>query len=501
MSGNYEDASPNAGALIQSLRAFGYDICTAIADLIDNSITAFASNISVRFEWNNGDPWIAIIDDGHGMNESELFEAMRPGSKNPLEIRPDNDLGRFGLGLKTASFSQCRKLTVISKKKTDRVCARCWDLDVVTQTNEWRLLKEVSEIGEQLSSEYFNPISKGTIVLWEKIDRIIPDEKIDDEDYQKAFLDYARQVKEHIAIVYSSYMRGANKINFSINGSPIELWDPFMENNKFTTRQPVETLYVNGHEVVVQPFILPHMNKMTPEEYEKYAGRRGWADQQGFYVYRNNRLIIDGDWLINGMQKKEQYKLARIRIDIGNDLDGEWNIDVKKSAAAPPVSIRADIRRIAKAAQSASSRIYRNRGKIITRTHNGDKSFVWHQYTRNGKIGYKINTDHVLIREALNNDHDGVFKRALDLIEETIPVPSIISDYSENSEKMLKPYEGRKDSDINNALSSMFDLFIQLGYKPEEAISEIANTEPFMYEPENIAIFCEKKGIKYDGTK
>ena len=182
---DYELANPNAASLIQSLRAFGYDISTAIADLIDNSITANAREISIRFDWNSNDPFISIADDGHGMTECELFEAMKTGSKNPLEIRDERDLGRFGLGLKTASFSQCKRLTVASKTKESAVSVRCWDLDIVNETNEWILLKKVTNTADRIIAEYFSDKSNGTVVVWEKLDKIVPDECMNDAEYQR----------------------------------------------------------------------------------------------------------------------------------------------------------------------------------------------------------------------------------------------------------------------------------------------------------------------------
>ena len=213
---DYELASPNAASLMQSLRAFGYDISTAIADLIDNSISAQASIISINFEWNNGDPWISIADNGYGMTEPELFEAMKTGSKNPLDERSSDDLGRFGLGLKTASFSQCKRLTVATKKDNS-VFVRCWDLDIVTAENAWILLKSASVNAQKIIAEHFEKNANGTIVVWEKLDRIVPGTSINDEEYQNAFLSYARAVKDHIAVVFSAYMHGIKKVQFFLN--------------------------------------------------------------------------------------------------------------------------------------------------------------------------------------------------------------------------------------------------------------------------------------------
>lgn len=496
ISEDYEHASPNAASLMQSLRAFGYDISMAVADLIDNSITAQASSISINFEWNNGDPWIAIADNGYGMTELELFEAMKTGSRNPLDERSSDDLGRFGLGLKTASFSQCKRLTVATKKQEDRVYVRCWDLDVVTVENAWILLKSASPNARKLISEHFCKHANGTIVVWEKIDRIVPGTKINDEEYQHAFLSYARAVKDHIAVVFSAYMHGVKKVKLYLNDRLIPMWDPFMSDNSCTTRMPSESLYVNGYEVNVKPYILPHQSKLSVEEFNENAGLHGWNAQQGFYIYRNNRLIVAGDWLFPGMEKFEQYRLARIRVDIGNETDSEWNIDVRKSTAVPPVSIQKEMKRIATVAQRESSKIYRYRGKKLARTVKKEQCFVWHQNVRHGKLGYEINRNHPIIKKLLQSDVGSQIKQLINLIEETIPVPMIISDYSEKAREMLNPFEGKATDEFDEMIGILYEMYLSYGCSPFEAVENIASTEPYIYLPEKVAVFCEKEDIK-----
>lgn len=199
---------------------------------------------------------------------------------HPLDYRDEKDLGRFGLGLKTASFSQCKRLTVASKTTNTTLNIRCWDLDLVTENNEWVLLKRVSYDAESLIKDLFCDRESGTVVLWEKIDRIIPGNHINDDEYQDAFLSYAKAVKEHISVVFCSYMQGARRIHFTINDMDIEMWDPFMMDNSLTTRMPVETLYVDGHEVVIRPFILPHHNKLSPDLFAKYPKQSNFANKR-----------------------------------------------------------------------------------------------------------------------------------------------------------------------------------------------------------------------------
>lgn len=258
---------------------------------------------------------------------------------------------------------------------------------------------------------------------------------------------------------------------------------------------PTETLFIDNKEIKIKTYILPHVNKLTVEEYAKIGGPRGWTDQQGFYVYRNNRLIVSGDWLLNNMQKKEQYKLARIRVDITNSMDEEWGIDVRKSIAVPPVAIQSEMKRIANIAQRESSKIYKHRGKKIARSINKEESFIWHQNIKYGKIGYKINRDHILIKTLIAGSQGKEIKKLLELIEETIPIPMIISDYSENSEKLRNPYEGKETDKYDEILENLFNLYIQNGFSPNESLSNIANSEPFIYMVEKIEIFKEKKGL------
>lgn len=495
----YETATPNVAALMQSLRAFGYDVATAVADLIDNSITAGAKHIAVNFNWNNSQPYISITDDGCGMTEPELSNAMKMGSKNPLMLREENDLGRFGLGLKTASFSQAKVLTVATRTlgETD-IHIRCWDLDYVSLENKWYLLKTCSDSAKKVFDCYFSTHETGTVVMWEKLDRLVAPEHVEDESYQMGFLSHAKSVKKHISVVFSNYMYGPDKIEFKLNDRVVQLWDPFMSNHKLTTLLPSESIYLGASEVKVRTYILPHQSKLSSEEFAANAGEKGWFEQQGFYVYRQKRLIVAANWLLPELAKKESYRLARVRIDIGNQTDNEWAIDVRKSLATPPIEIQKEIKRIALAAQRESAKIFQHRGKKIARKGKQEQSFVWHQNLRQGKLGYKINRDHPFIKPLLASDVKTQVKQLLNLIEETVPVPMIISDYNDNSHEMLAPFEGSSTSDFEEMMMYLYKKYLSSGYEPQEAIQRIANTEPFIYAPDKVALFSEKVGVQIE---
>ena len=169
MMGRVEQSPPSARALVASMRALGYELETAISDLIDNSIFAGARTIHISWAWNDGDPWVLIADDGKGMTEAELRTAMKPGSQDPGAARDARDLGRFGLGLKTASWSQCKLMTVLTKVPDGAVSQRQWDLDLVEKRDEWLLVLDVGQKTRRKLIKTLSGFRSGTAVLWQPL--------------------------------------------------------------------------------------------------------------------------------------------------------------------------------------------------------------------------------------------------------------------------------------------------------------------------------------------
>lgn len=425
---DYDIAEPLASAMIHSLRAFGYDLATALADLIDNSIAASARNIYINFHWSGDKSTILLSDDGSGMSESELVSAMRPGSQSPLAERASNDLGRYGLGLKTASFSQAKRLTV-GTLQNGAVAVRCWDLDYVTQCGAWRLLKQGSPIFDQSALSHLQGHQSGTVVFWETMDRVIPQgTDVDNDRAQQNFLHKAEQVKAHLALVFHRFLDrrhniGRTPLKIWINGNIVEAWDPFLQDEKATQLITEEIIRIGDTGLKVKPYILPHHSKISPETHKRAAGIKGWNAQQGFYVYRNRRLLVAGTWLGLGYQQEEHYKLARIQLDIPNNMDSEWEIDVKKSRATPPASIRDQLRNLATATRSKAAEVYRHRGARIKRGTQ-EIVYIWEQKIRRGKVFYQINRKHPVV-EALIHTNGEQMRALLHLIEETIPIATI----------------------------------------------------------------------------
>jgi len=429
-----EVVAPRAGVFIESLRDIGYSLESAVADILDNAVAAEANLIDLRFGWTSaGYPWLAILDNGHGMAEGDLVEAMRPGTRSPLETRNALDLGRFGLGLKTASFSQCRRLTVVSRQGGATV-ARCWDLDVVAQTDEWRLLRPSLESIEQLPG-YDELPGTGTMVLWEKLDRI--DLGSGSTQGQTLFNEKMGQVREHLALVFHRYLAGEpgiRKLTIRTNLLPVKPFDPFNSKNPSTTYLPEERFNVNGALVVMRPFILPHHSKVKPAEYQEFAGTEGYLRSQGFYVYRNRRLIIHGTWFRMASQE-ELTKLARVLIDIPNTLDHLWTIDVRKSRAHPPEVVRQRMRVLLEKIRESAKRPYTHRGSVIAQRK---ATPVWRRREFNSRVQYEVNPEHPMLldfRTDLEESQRAQFDLLLGMIGAAFPTALLFSDMAGHPER------------------------------------------------------------------
>jgi hypothetical protein len=493
-----EIVEPRASALIESLRALGYTTKTAIADLIDNSIFAGATTVWLDFCWMKNDSYITLRDDGCGMDEAQLVEAMRPGTKGPLEERASNDLGRFGLGMKTASFSQCRRMTVVSVTAAGRQASRTWDLDYVAETNRWQLLRRPPEstlnIVRQLPES-----AHGTTVIWENLDRVLSSTGHDEEKGYGRFLDLGSLVKEHLAMVFHRYLQ-AHSLSIVVNGMELQGWDPFLAGRDGTQALPEEVLAFRNAKVIVKPYVLPHESKLSPEVHRMAGGPLGWNAQQGFYVYREGRLLLAGDWLglsasgsVGPYRKEEHYKLARISVDFPSSLDEYWGIDVRKATARPPAALRDEFRRIAEATRRRAVEVYRYRGQGAAHKC-APESFVWSEKQKSGKTHYVINRNHPLVL-ALESEGSSIKTRLntlLDLVQETIPIPLIVIRSAEQADLQAVPYEGCTQETVRKAALVVLTALGECGTSDEQAWHRLAAMEPFNRYPEVLASMRER---------
>lgn len=498
MSPEYDLAGPGAAELFESLRAFGYDLPTAVADIVDNSVSAGARNVWVDLVWAGPASRVLVRDDGHGMDDDELRRAMRPGSVSPLADRAAHDLGRFGLGMKTASISQCRCLTVASKRAGGGRAVRRWDLDYIasTGTGEWRLLKGDALLGTD-DADALDGQDQGTILFWDRLDQLVGDAGVDDEVAQRVFRERADALRDHLAMTFHRFLQGRSAVIIHINGRAIEPWDPFLDGSDAVSPLPSETLGVGGGRAEVKAFILPHHSRISPEAHAAAAGPRGWNAHQGFYVYRNRRLLVAGDWLGLGVQKEEHFKLARIRVDLANSADLLWQIDVKKSRAHPPAGLRGDLRRVARAARRQASEIYRHRGKIIQRRLGANDVFLWNHVVKGGRTFYKINREHPLVRKVVDTGEDRAAVRALlALVEQTVPAPLIVINNAERPDGFGQPFEDAP-AELDRAMDEVFRALVEDGRDRADAARALLAMEPFNRHPERVAGWLE--GLAADG--
>ena len=415
---------PKPSPLIESIRAIGYSLSTALADLVDNCIAARAETIQIFASLETGEAKVGILDDGVGLTEDELLEAMRLGSRSPLEERAKSDLGRFGLGLKTASFSQCRLLTVVSRTHGTSASAQ-WNLDHIAESGRWQV-----QIPDDLTSipwsEHLG--SSGTLVVWEQLGL-----RTDDGDSGRNVADFVRQMDEagsHLELVFHRFLSGEpgrRRISIEMNNRALEPFDPFHSRHPATIAGPEELIRVADEDVLVQAFTLPHHGKVTPAEWERYAGPEGYLRNQGFYVYRERRLIIHGTWF--GLARQaELTKLARVRIDMPNSLDGAWKIDVKKASAQLPPPVRDRLRRIIEPLGAASKRVYRTRGRKLIEDN---RVPVWSRIQNKNQISYRINDEHPMVLDLLSRlptEVRGDLLRVIEVAGASLPMDALFAD-------------------------------------------------------------------------
>jgi hypothetical protein len=411
---NEVTTQPSAAPVIQALRSIGYNSQTAIADLIDNSIDAKALNISLEFSYNEGNGSIKIIDNGNGMDGNELQTAMTIGSKDPRDRRERDELGRFGMGLKTAAFSLGKRLTVVSKKDS-KVSVRCWDLDYVSKKNKWLLY---TSIPEDISLS-FDEIQgdNGTIVLIDKLDRFCG-YGTNNIVKSSSFYRKVNRIQKYLELVFHVLLE--REILIEINGNQLLRWNPFLEGNPRCYEGEVQYLQLNGKKVVVTPYVLPHPSTFNKKEHREAGGIKGWRDHQGFYIYREDRLVSYGDWF--GLFTKDAIsELVRIKVDFTNEADEEWKLDVKKSTVTIPEDIKEALAAIAKYYRRLSQEImlYRTRASRTGEKVKGSLN-TWELQSDENISNYVLNRNHPVLMHILKELDDGVkrkFNLYLKLIE------------------------------------------------------------------------------------
>ena len=468
---------PYAPTLIESTRAIGYTLEAAIADIIDNSIAAGSSCADIYF-FPIGESYIAILDDGCGMNSDDLDIAMRYGSQNPNEKRTSNDLGRFGLGLKTASLSQCRSLTVVSKQGI-HIEARRWDIDHVVKEQDWSLiiLDTEEELNEIPKIEELRKNENGTLVVWQNLDRL----SVGELDFNRSMGKKMDDVRSHLSLVFHRYITGEpgiGKLQIKMNNVPVDPADPFLAKRN-TQVMADEVIEIDNALVVVRPYILPHLSNLSNDDIDALGGKIGLRRSQGFYVYRNKRLLIWGTWF-RMMREAELSKLARVQVDIPNELDSLWALDIKKSTAMPPEEVRINLASTIERLAEHSKRTWVFRGKRETQD---SIIHVWQRFRgKHGGSYYEINRNHPLVHvfSDMSQSAKQSIENLLKAIEAELPLSSLYLDL--NSDKPIENDNELSDEFVDTLLRNLLDQ-MQTKEEKSELLDKLAITEPFIHYP------------------
>lgn len=467
--------APNP-ALLESMRSIGYTVEAAVADVIDNSVAAGATAVDILVS-PVGPFQMAILDNGTGMSRDEAIKGMTLAATSPSRERHPNDLGRFGLGLKTASLSQCRTLTIATKKGAELTALR-WSLDHVIKVKDWSLIEpEIDELKSLLGWQQLSERPSGTLVHWGELDQLAMTEGKDQADLDRV----AQRVRDHVALVFHLFNGndGVRKIEMNMNGMTIIPIDPFMSESRLTNKTSWESINIEGQEVKLMAYTLPSLDKLSSSAERAQALKLGGLrETQGFYLYRSSRLVVWGNWF-RVMPRSEMAKLTRVRVDIPNSLDHLWALDVKKSHAEPPPQVRRRLSELAKTMMRPSQKAQEFRGRKVNQS--GEVDFMWAPRVNGDEFSYEINTEHPTVSSFMDELSDSQLKQFARVIEDIQSTFPVVDAHNRLGGDRV-PEVLNHDSLIERALEGW--LFAQSkGMDLEIFVLAIARSEPYCLVP------------------
>ena len=341
--------TPSAARLTESLRDIGYDFPAAVADIVDNSIMAGATRVEIVIEFDGAASSVSVADDGCGLTAKGLVEALRYGTRRAYAR---GDLGRYGLGLKTASLSQCRSVTVVTRSSlTDaRIASRTLDLDLIAEWDEWLVVDPGPEGWVRQARDWLRE-APGTVVIWRKLDRVLPERRPDGGWARRRLETMAAKTAEHLAIVFHRFLENTEErgLVITVNGVKVTPWNPFAPGEPARAELAPQRFEVVVGDVAgavtLQRFVLPSRDQFSSAgEFERLSGPLNWNRQQGLYIYRADRLVQWGGW--NGVRGIDEHtKLARAALNFDTDLDSVFHINVAKMRVTIPPQLRQMIER------------------------------------------------------------------------------------------------------------------------------------------------------------
>lgn len=472
---------PKAKYLMGSMRYMGYSFVNAIADVMDNSISSGCSMIRLIFPTNASNLYVGILDDGNGMSDQELFRAMCYGSQANEKERDENDLGRYGLGMKSASLSQCRRMTVVSKKN-GVLSAYRWDYDEITsqgQRGDWDVLQlEDGEISNLNCYEDILNIKQGTLVLWEEFDVL---RKSSGGRIYEALTRNRNLLLDHLPLVYHRFI-SEDGLKIYVNNEELKALDPFLVNRSDcswgTISQPLTDSNGKEHFINITPYKLPFVTELSDDELHLIGGAEHMNKMQGYYIYRCRRLIRYGTWF--GTPRHEVSKYARVKVDIPNSMDDIWKVDVMKRNAEIPTELAKLLDKTIGSLIAKSTRQTKFRGRKVT-SKDEKNVYVWDRIeSRDNYFSYKINRDNYFIHtviEQLDDSQRNAVELMLQQIENNIPIHQIHLDHDDN-------HIDRSDNEEN--LTDLYEQAVMAiewqiykGFSQKQAVNAIMECEQF----------------------
>lgn len=367
------DVTPSASRLTRSLRDIGYDFTSALADLVDNSISAGASRIDMEVVFDSDRSFVLIADDGRGMSGTELTEALRFGTRRQYAER---DLGRYGLGLKTASISQCRQMTVVTRQSRirARMVARTLNIDWIAATDRWEVTSPPEDSAYERAHEWLRQ-GPGTVVLWEHLDRVLPRGRHEGAWARRRLERLAERAAQYLGMVFHRFLETDTpkgpRLTLTMNGEKVRPWNPFAPEEDHTHRLPDLTFEVVIGEIhgLVQlaRYVLPPRDLFSSsDEFERLSGPLKWNRQQGLYIYRGDRMIQSGGWC--GLRTPDEHtKVARASLDFPTSLDEPFRINVAKMRTSVPSQVRTLLERPLQELCQRAESVYRGEAARATR--------------------------------------------------------------------------------------------------------------------------------------
>jgi hypothetical protein len=468
---------PVASMLMQSLRSVGYSASTALADLVDNSVAAGARTIRINVS-RVPSPYVAVIDDGCGMDEATLIAAMRFGSRDPRDRRHGADLGRFGLGLKTAALSQCRQLTVATLKDGLLSIAR-WNLDECDRRGTWWLQRVDPTSLPGGVMEVLTQQGRGTAVILEELDRL------NEAGGDRAVLNAG----DHLALVFHRFLSGeiSGPISILLNERPLQIIDPFLQEHARGQVLHDETIMVDGHPIKVSPFVLPFPSRLGQADLDRAGGRESLKTGHGFYIYRGGRLVVPGGWF-RIVPADDFVRLARIKIDVPVELDHLWKVDIRKAVAEPPHALRPHLKRIVGEVATRSRKVYTHRGLPAP---DADQVPLWKRYDmRDEGAAWRINREHPVVQSILSNTNGKSTAAVLKLLEDNLPIHDIHIHTANDQPILQAPIPD--EPELEQMARQIFDAFSGDRDVAHRILTRLPITEPFNRNPEAARRIAER---------